>query len=869
MNSQPAPILLKAKTTYPALKETLIKRDRLLTAMTAGLQGRLTLVCAPAGFGKTTLLTQWAHSQQQAPAWLSLDELDNDLVRFWRYVVHALTAVVPEAVAQRIAPLIETLPNVSINTFLDALLNELYILSETAVLMLDDYQRIRNEHIHSSLSYFIDYLPQPLHVLIASRNELPFPTVHWLAREEYTAIDVSQLQFTPSETALFFQAMSSPGLSPDQIEQLTLRTEGWVTALKLIMLNLRAGTPVSDYVLGFNGNYRDVADYLFHEVVSRLPADIYHFLLQTSVLDRMDAILCHAVTQETNSVQLLEQLKNLNLFMVPLDEQNNWFRYHHLFAQYLQELAKKNHPELWYRANRLASTCLAERSFMEEAIHHAIAAEDFELMQTHLERHLPTVLNKGEVSTLLYWFQCIPADTATSPELALFYAFVLVLTGQLGQAEQELERMERIGTTMEQTERWEQLQSGILFVRSNLVFLNGDFDRWFAFAEGILDRILPANPTYYNFNYNTTEPLVRRTAIGLKGALSQDTETIGNLFMGVLESHGWQESLLNLYVKQSLYEGYYEWNRLEQCRELIPVLKRAAMSCHIPGLLIPLCLTEARIHLAEGRSQLAHDVIDEALLACKKMDTHWIDALRACKVRFYVQDGQISQAKKEMARLGLTTKDKPTFNKEFEFISLCRLLGKQRKETEALRLLEQLWPQSEREQLYSSLVEIANLQALLEAQRGQRSAALLYVHKALVIGESFGYIRSFLDEGAAMAELLSAYLSSDDTALSSSSRVSEAYVRMLLDLFPKLSKPYLTPAPLLDIQLTRRESDLLRLIQQGASNKQIAAALALTEGTVRIYLSRLYEKLGVSSRTQALAASQDLSLLKNIPLMPD
>ncbi|RTE08468.1 LuxR C-terminal-related transcriptional regulator [Paenibacillus whitsoniae] len=869
MISQPAPILLKAKTTYPALKETLVKRGRLLTAITAGLQGRLTLVCAPAGFGKTTLLSQWAHSQPQAPAWLSLDELDNDLVRFWRYVVHALTAIVPETAAQRIASLIEALPNVSISTFLDALLNEMYVLPETAVLILDDYQRIRNEHIHSSLSYFIDYLPQQLHVLIASRNELPFPTVHWLAREEYSCIDVSQLQFTSQETTLFFQAMSSPGLSPDQIEQLTLRTEGWVTALKLILLNLRAGTQVSDYVLGFSGNYRDIADYLFHEVVSKLPADIYQFLLQTASLHRMDAILCHAVTQETNSAQLLEQLKSLNLFLVPLDEQNNWFRYHHLFAQYLQELVQKKHPALWYRANRLASTCLAARGFMEEAIHHAIAAEDFELMQAHLERHLPTVLNKGELSTLLHWFQCMPAETEMSPELALFYAFVLVLTGQLGQAEQELEHIERISTTMEQTERWAQLQSGILFVRSNLVFLNGDFDRWFAFAEGILDRILPANPTYYNFNYNTTEPLVRRTAIGLKGALSRDTETIGNLFMGVLESHGWQESLLNLYVKQSLYEGYYEWNRLEQCRELFPALKRAAMSHQIPGLLIPLCLIEARIHLAEGRSRLAHDVIDETLLACKKLDTHWIDVLRACKVRLYVQDGQISQAKKELAHLGLTVKDKPTFNKEFEFITLCRFLGKQRKETEALRLLEQLWPQSEREQLYSSLVEIAILQALLEAQRGQRSAALQYVHKALVIGEPFGYIRSFLDEGAAMAELLSAYLSSSDTELSSSSGVSEAYVRMLLALFPKVSKPYTTPDPVTAEALTRRESDLLRLIQQGASNKQMAAALSLSEGTVRIYLSRLYEKLGVSSRTQALVAAQDLNLLKNIPLMPD
>jgi LuxR family maltose regulon positive regulatory protein len=861
---QSAPILVKAKTTLPVLKETYVTRDRLNVAITAGLKGRLTLVCAPAGFGKTTLIAQWAHSQQQAPAWLTLDEMDNDIIRFWRYVAHALTAIVPEPVLQRITPLIQALPTLSISTFLDALLNELYSIAEAVVLILDDYQRIRNEQIHSSLSYLIDYLPQSVHVLIASRTELPFPTVKWLASEDHHSIDASQLQFTPIETALFFHESSTPGLSPAEIEQVTLQTEGWITALKLISLTLRTGTHDSRFIQEFKGNHRNVADYLFHEVVSKLPADIYHFLLQTSILERMDCIVCNAVTQETNSIELLERLKSLNLFLVPLDEHNSWFRYHHLFSQYLQELARKNYPELWYRSSRLASECFAARGFMEEAIQHAIQAEDFVLMRIYLERHIPTVLSKGELATLLYWFQCIPAEAESSPELSLLYSFVLVLTGQLGPADHELERIELICKAMRRNERWEQLQSGILFVRSNLVFSNGDFGRWFAFAEEMLDQILPSDPTYYNFNYNTTEPLVRRTTLGLKGMLSIDTETIGKMFMGVLESHGWQESLINLYVKQSLCEGYYEWNRLDQCRELLLILKRTAACQQIPGLLIPLCITQARIHITEGRIQLAHDVIDEALLVANKLiDFHWLDLLRAFKVRIYLQDGQIPQAKKEMAQIGLTVKDKPTFNKEFQSVTLCRLLGKQRKETEALRLLEQLWSQSEREQLYSSLVEISILQALLEDQRGQRSAALQYVHNALVVGEKYGYVRSFLDEGAVMAQLLSAYLTctTGDTNPSPSTAVMEEYVRMLLRLLPKVSKPYAPPTTPLTELLTRREYNLLRLIQQGAPNKQIAAALTLSEGTVRIYLSRLYEKLGVSSRTQALIAAQDLQLL--------
>lgn len=860
-------ILLKAKTTLPVLKDSYVPRERLIDAITGGLKGRLTFVCAPAGFGKTTLLAQWAHSRQQAPAWIALDDMDNDIIRFWRYVVHALTAIVPASVSNRIAPLIEALPTVSISTFLDALLNELFPLSEAVVLILDDYQRIQNEQIHSSLSYFIDYLPQTVHVLISSRAELPFSTVKWLANGERNDIDAQQLQFTPIETALFFRELTDPAaLSPHQIEQLTLRTDGWITALKLVSLSQRAETNDSRIIEEFTGNHRNIADYLFHEVVSKLPAQIYHFLLQTSVLDRMDSIVCNAVTQETNSAYLLERLKSLNLFLVPLDDQNIWFRYYHLFAQYLQELARKSDPELWRRSNRLASECFASRGLMDEAVHHAIQAEDYVLMQHYLEQHIPAILNKGELTTLLSWLQCIPAEIELSPELSLLYSFVLVLAGRLEQADSELERIEQACKDMERSARWEQLQSGILFVRSNLVFSNRDFDRWFAFAEGMLDRNFPADPTYFNFNYNTVEPLVRRTTLGLKGMLSSDTETIGNMFMGVLESRGWQESLLNLYVKQSLSEGYYEWNRLDQSRELMPIIERAAASRQIPGLLIPLSITRARVHMAEGRNQLAHDVIEEALLTAAKLTgAHWVQALRTFRVRIYLQEDRVKQAKEEMARIGLSVNNKPTFNQEFQYVTLARLLGKQRKETEALRLLEQLWPQSEREQLYSSLVEISCLQALLEARRGQRTASLKFIHKALVIGEQYGYIRSFVDEGTAMAELLSAYLSHRSSGgaidVHPPTGVSEEYVRMLLELFPNVAKPFTPPAAALIEPLNRSELSILRLVQQGASNKQIAAALALSNGTVRVYLSRLYEKLGVSSRTQAIIAAQELQLL--------
>ncbi|TBL75972.1 LuxR C-terminal-related transcriptional regulator [Paenibacillus thalictri] len=866
MIRQADPIILKTKIVIPALKESTVMRDRLVDSIHSGLKGRLTIVCAPTGFGKTTLLAQWAHTRQHLCAWVSLDERDNDTVRFWRYIAHALAAVIPDAIGDRILQLSQVLPSLSSITFLDALINELFVLPEPVTLILDDYHNIFQKQIHDSFSYLVHHLPETMHLLVATRTELPFSTVQWMAKKEQNQIDTLQLQFTPAEMELFCRSMAGMTLSERYIEQLMLCTEGWVTGLQLMALSLRSEPDYSRFMEECRGNHPRISEYLFHEVVSKLPADIYRFLMKTSVLSRMDPLICDAVTQESGSLRMLTTVRSMNLFLVPLDDQNSWFRYHHLFSQFLQELLKRTDPQQWITSNRLASEAFAERGYLDEAVDHAIASRDFALMETYLARHIPVVLKRGEFATLLRWFESIPSDFTPSPELALLYAFVLTVTGQPERSEHELQLIERECQAMGHSERSRQLQSGIVFVRSNLVFLTGDFDHWLAFMDGILDDNLPENPTYYNFNYNLAEPLVRRTALGLKGLLSTDTETIGIRFTEILEAHGWRHSLIHLYVKQSLCEGYYEWNRMDQCRELLLEMEKTVVNGQIPGLFIPIRIIKARIYITEGRLHLAHAIIEETLeTAVKLPDTRWMHALRSCKAGIYVREGRITEAKQELTRLGISAKDKPTFNREFEYLALVRLLGKQRKEAEAIRLLELLKLQSEREQLLSSLVEISNLQALLEYQLGKRSSALKLLHEALLIGERNGYIRSFLDEGTAMAELLTSYLNYKNNQAAASERtgVSEEYVRKLLGLFPIIPKAYTHLTSDLSKSLSRNELNLLQLIRQGATNKQIAAALHLSEGTVKVYLSRLYEKLGVSSRTQALNIVQESHLLNN------
>jgi LuxR family maltose regulon positive regulatory protein len=854
------PVLLQTKISLPNLKDNGVPRERLIGVITAGLHGRLTSVCSPAGFGKTTLLAQWAHTQKIAPAWLSLDDRDNDIVRFWRYLIHAVSAVTPRQTVKRLTTLTRTLPHVSILTILDGFLNELANLNGSVVLILDDYHFILHKQIHDSLSYFVDHLPHKVHLLISSRSELPFSTVKWLSHGEYKEIDASFLQFTSEETAMLYQVVTGAALTPAQIEQLNKRTEGWVTGLKLVALSLDLEQDPSRVIDHFDGRNRNVADYLFHEVVAKLPPDLYRFLLQTSVLLRMNGLLCDAVMQGTDGSGQLDRLSSLNLFLVRLDNRSTWFRYHHLFGQFLQELAKKSDPEEWLRCNRRASEHCAAQSLMDEAVHYAIEAEDFDLAQAHLRRHIRSVLRKGELDTLLHWFNRLPSELTLDPALSIHYAQTLVRTQQPDLAERELKKLEQLCDSGEVLEDREQLWSGMLYVRSLLLFTNGDLGKWIEFVERMGGRALPTAPSHYDFNYNTSEPLVRRTIVGLKGSLSNVTESAGNQFTQVLESHGWQHSLLNLYVKQALCEGYYEWNRLDRCRELLQYIERAPASRSIPGLMVPLCLTRARLLVEEGRIQQALDLVEETLLiAEEKFDLIWARILLAFRIRLLLQDRRIGDAKKEIARLGLSAKDRPTYYQEFQYVTLARFLGAMRKEGEAIRLLEVLQPQSEREQVLPSMFEISCVLALLNHQRGHRAAAMRHLGDALVIGERNRFIRSFLDEGAPMAELLKSYLKRNDEE--DRPAETEDYVRKLLGWFPDTTQTKVLSASARNGMLTPTEIRMLMLIRQGATNQQMADALSFSQGTIRVYLTRVYEKLGVSSRTQALIASQELDLI--------
>ncbi|RJE91337.1 LuxR family transcriptional regulator [Paenibacillus sp. 1011MAR3C5] len=857
--------LLKTKITAPRLREGLIERSRLLQQLNRSLEGKLTVICAPAGFGKSTLLGQWARSLDSRTAWLSLDMLDNDAVRFWRYAAAALSGSLPEATAVRIESLAHTLPHASLYTFIDALMNELHELDHTLALILDDYHVITDQHIHDSLSYAIAYLPAHVHLVVASRTELPFSTSRWLALGELTVLSIHTMQFDEGEAEAFYSKTHNLSLSKAHIQSLHQRTEGWVTGMQLAAVSLAQTAERDRYIEQFQGSERSVSDYLFAEVFSSLPEDIQKFLLRSSILKRMDAELAGTVTMNPNSAAVLSWLEANHLFVLPIDLHGVWYRYHPLFAEFLSKMLERNEKDSWLESHRRASISHSERGMIDDAIDHAIAAGEYGLMEQLLETHVGDILRQGEFRKVLRWFESKPAEAVSSPEWSILYIFILTVTGHIERAGQLLLSLEAQAAAIEDRQRLKSIHSGIFFVRSNILFFGGDYEEWLSFTTRLKEGLTRDNVVFYGYNFNVTEPQLNRTIIGLKGILSKEVETIGLRFSQALESMGWKNSLFNLYVKLSICEGYYEWNRLQECQELLHQIGAYKDIEDTPGLFIPYRILQARLYLAEGHEQLAYDWIAEGMeVAIYYSDMRWFRALRAFLIRLHLYVHAVGAAKQAAELLHLSGKAHPTLNREFEYLSLARLLIRQKKSSQALQLLARLKPQAEREGIVASIVEISLLAAIAERQRGQRKAAMSRLGEALAIAQGMDYARSFLDEGQPAAELLSDYVRFRPSHNQQNPEDSTAvYARSLLQAFrsdrpsPESSAPQASAD---QKPLTESELGLLRLICEGSSNKQIASELALSEGTVRVYLSRLYHKLEVSSRTQAVLAARTRGL---------
>jgi LuxR family transcriptional regulator, maltose regulon positive regulatory protein len=887
--------LLRTKLYAPPARPGLIHRPHLLERLTIGLQNKLTLVCAPAGFGKTTLLSAWRTTSlgQKTPlAWVSLETEDNDAIRFWRYVCTALETIQAECTRDALM-LLRSGRNVSLDNVLTELLNGIITLERDTVLVLDDYHLIANQAIHQTMTFLLEHLPPQLHLVLLSRAEPPLPLTKLRAQSALLELRVPELRFSQAETVAFLM-QKGLGLTAEDIAILGNRAEGWVVGLQLATLSMQGRQKLSGFVSAFAGSHRFIVDYLANEVLERQMPEVRRFLLETSILERLCGSLCDAVTGQKNGQQMLEQLEAANLFVVPLDDEQRWYRYHHLFAEFLRTRLERERSD---RANlhKKAAAWLEQHGLVSDAVQHLRVATDYAEVARLVEQQLEWAIEHGEFQTLLQWIEAIPETEARlRPRFYLFRAMIVAWVGRLDEAETWLAVL---GTALEtlnpKNPENEIIHAEWWAVRAIVAGLLGDVPRTIELSRRALELLPPK------------ERLLRSTVMASMGraqiingyprlaspifaeaktlAASAGLPGLALLFHALggyahLSSGQLQQGVWNLrevlrfitqagepYPSQSsvahvcLGEILCEWNQLDEAAEQ---LEKGVALRQFSGNLyffVKGSLTLARVQQARHIPQEAWQTLETTERIVQSANQPFLlPPIHAARALLQLRQGQLEESIRWSATSGLGVDDVLVPEREFEYRVLARVLLAQREYQLALRLLERLRAEAEKQERLGSVIELLVLESLAYQAKGDKARASTTLNRALALAEPEGFIRIFVDEGAAMMALLSRALESfQQGSASAPSGVSLRYLNALLSAGSFVQ----TSDSSLHEPLSQRELEVLRLLARGLPNKGIARELSIAPSTVKWYVNGLFAKLAVQNRTQALARASSLGLL--------
>ncbi|MBK9710153.1 MAG: tetratricopeptide repeat protein [Kouleothrix sp.] len=930
--------LLRTKLFVPPLHSSLIARPRLLRRIEDGWRRGhgLTLLAAPAGFGKTTLAAAWLArdgvpeaAQDGAPqpfhsAWLSLDQHDNDPIRFWRYLIAALQSRAP-ACGQTALAMLESAAPPALDAVAAALANDL-AAGEPLVLALDDYHAIQSGAIHESLSFLLDHRPPQLHLLITTREDPPLALARRRARMQLTEVRAAELRFTPEEAADFLTTTMRLPLSPADVAALERRTEGWIVGLHMAALSLQGRADTAAFVRSFAGDDRYVSDYLVEEVLQRQPPELQRFLLETSPLERLSGPLCDAVLDEGRKTKdeskaslvfapsslALENLERANLFVVPLDDRREWYRYHALFADLLRKRLLQSAGTARVAAIHLrASAWFAAAGYPNEAIGHALAAADYPRAVALIAGHAPACFERSELYVLLEWLRALPDELrAARPDLAMIGGWAALATGQLDAAEACMQAIERaLGASIDALDAPDLPRAlrgpltEVLVVRTSLAFNRFDLPLIRRLAERAMAQLsaLAGDSLVGLFNSAAQLLPVVSFNLALGQELSGDIGAAGRTFVETVRL-AQEQSNIHIYAlamshlaqmqaaqgrlreaaatcrqellrledmneRPSPFAGMalaslgsiqYEWNDLDRARvSLERAVELARVWASWEGMLIGV-YGLARLHAARGDWPAALAAMDElADLLEQRRQPAALPAALALRARICAECGRLEEAAAWARACGIRAEDDITYMREGESIILARVLLALGRHEDAGRLLGRLLMAAEAGERRGRAIELLALQARAHAAMGEPAAAREALARALRMAEPEGYARIFVDEGAPMAALL--------RSLKDEVGSTKSYLDQLLRAFEigSAAAPHLSPLaaqPLVE-PLSQREREVLALIAAGLSNQQIAVRLIISLTTVKTHAANIFGKLGVASRTQAVAEARVLGLL--------
>lgn len=898
--------LVATKLYVPKLRGDLVARPRLLERLRrAG--SRLTLVSAPAGFGKTTLLAEWLNAtpgDDRSVAWVSLDPSDNEPARFWTYVVTALQGAVP-TVGSGSLELLSSAP-LATDLGLTTLLNELAAAPGEVWLVLDDYHLVDDHDVGGGVAFLLEHLPPHVHVVLSTRADPDLPLARFRVRGELVEIRAADLRFTSDEAAEYLDAATGQHLSARDIEVLEARTEGWIAALQLAALSLQGREDVSSFIAQFAGTDRYLVDYLVEEVLAHQPEPVRDFLLQTSVLDELAGTLCDALTGRDDGSLMLTTLERTNLFLVPLDDRREWYRYHHLFADVLRARLLAEQPDLVPLLHQRASRWYEAHDSAEEAVRHALAARDFDRAAYLMEMAVPAIRRERREALLLGWLKALPDHCIRrSPVLSVLHGHMLLVSGDLDGVEASLDDAERAlaagpdgsASPWADTEELRTLPATIAVYRASLAQARGDVAGTVEHARRALDLAGPG------------DHLARGSANGFlglaawaKGDVAAALETFGQAVASLHASGNLVDELGSTVVLADLWLAA---GRPGKARRLyLGALQRAdaagervarATSVLHAGISEIDCeagdLDAARQHLeraaalgesaamgesryrwyvamsrvaeAEGNPQEAIALLDEAEQLYRPGFFPQVRPIAAMRARVWVANDNLSQAAVWAAERGVSVTDDVAYLSEFDHVTLVRLLiarHRRRQDPsaldEAVRLLARLHAAAETSGRAGSLIEIQMLNALARDAQGHRPQALQSLAQAWVQApEPEGYVRLFLDEGAPMVDLL---------RVAEHQGVAGDHAHRLLGLSAARDgggvgarqRAESSSEPLSD-----RELQVLRLLDSELSGPQIARELFVSPNTLRTHTKHIFTKLDVTNRRAAVRRAHERGLL--------
>src|SRR6266487_846239 len=905
--STPSLHLLTTKISVPPPRLNMVTRPRLMERLNAAKRGTLTLIVAPAGWGKTTLLSAW-HADASRSAWVSLDEGDNDPIRFWTYIISALNTLHP-GVGETTLALMYAASSPPIEDVLTSLLNALIQLPMETVLVLDDYHLIVAQPIHNALTYLVEHLPPNVHLVIASRSDPLLPLARLRARSALTELRAANLRFTAEETTAFLTEVMGLSLSAEQVTALEARTEGWIAGLHLAALSLQGRDDVASFIASFTGSHRYVVDYLVEEVLSRQPEEVQDFLLQTCLLDRLSGPLCDAVRGREDSQRLLEHVERSNLFLVALDEERQWYRYHHLFAEVLRSRLQQQQPLVVPELHRRASGWYEQHKLFDEAVTHALAMPDVEHAARLIEQYAQFTNFPSQFQKLLGWLTRLPdALVRTQPSLCLMHAITLMLTHQLEKSSARLQDAERCLQENIPAEQRRTILGQLAAFRSQLARLAGDHERCVPLAHQALELLpetkemsltlmlhasaLVTAANAYLVDGDMTpaaERFVETTVASVRalGNLPTTMRSISNLarlqmLQGWLRQaavtieqaaqlapgHGGLQALINgadyYFILGDLRR---EWNQLDRAeQQLVQGMSLIKETASADAEMITRgYLALARLQQARWKSNQARETLDAFTQVADQRGFASTLLAHGAAVRAQVElaQGNLAAAIQWAETQGLSEVSNLSYPREQEYLTLVRVLIAQGREhsaspflSQALILLERLQEDAEAKMRMRSMLEILLLRALTLQAQGVHTEALTALGRALLLAEQEGYIRLFLDEGPPLVALL---------RQAHKHKVATGYVMTLLEAAGEprgavSDLPALRSSPLVE-PLTAREREVLRLLMDGTSNREIAASLVLSINTVKKHILNLCGKLGVQSRAHAVARARTLNLL--------